>query len=57
MKRKHDLWDFLIWAIKAFFILLALSAVAFAVVVYVKYGNLPITEVPAWAVPFFMGGK
>jgi len=57
MKHKHDLWDYIVWGIKAFFILLTLSAIAFVVMVYVKYGDLPITEVPAWAVPFFMGGR
>lgn len=32
-----------------------IAVLAFEVFVLVKYGNMPITEIPSWAVPFFLG--
>ena len=35
-------------------VLIALIGLGFAIFVHVKYGGKPITEVPAWAVKFFI---
>lgn len=31
-----------------------IGVLAFGVFVFVKYGNMPISELPAWVVPFFL---
>lgn len=38
-----------------FVVTLLLLIIAFGVFVLVKYGGKPITEIPSWAVPFFLG--
>lgn len=38
----------------AVILLLTLIGIGFAIFVHVKYGGKPITEVPAWAVKFFI---
>ena len=38
----------------AVILLLTLVGIGFAIFVHVKYGGKPITEVPSWAVRFFM---
>lgn len=40
--------------IKIIVLIIILAAVVFGVTMYVKYGNKPITELPAWAVRFFI---
>ena len=35
-------------------LIIILAAVAFGVTMCVRYGNKPITELPAWAVRFFI---
>ena len=37
--------------------LLIIAIISFGVFVLVKYGGKPITEIPSWAVPFFLGRK
>lgn len=31
------------------------AVIGFGVYVWVTYGGKPITEIPSWAVPFFLG--
>lgn len=38
-----------------FVIVLVIAAIAFEVWVNVTYGNLPISEVPSWAIRFILG--
>lgn len=35
------------------FIGLALLSLTFLVSVYITYGNTPLSELPAWVIPFF----
>ena len=43
-----------VWAIViAVFVVIALGVTIY---VYITYGNKPITEIPAWAATFFVGG-
>lgn len=39
--------------VRALIVLLAIACLCFAAYVLVTYGDKPITEIPAWAVPFF----
>ena len=52
-KKIKDNWDkiFTIGIFSVVIIILLLR-----IIVISKYGNLPISEVPAWAIPFFTGG-
>lgn len=45
--------NFIAWIIFALLILLALIGIGFVIFVYVKYGNVPIKDLPAWVLPFF----
>ena len=40
---------------KAILVLFIVAVLGFGVYVLVKYGGKPITEIPSWAVPFFLG--
>ena len=42
------------WLIFGIMILLALVGIGFVIYVYVRYGNTPIAELPAWILPFFI---
>jgi cytosine/uracil/thiamine/allantoin permease len=35
--------------------LFIVAILGLVIYVYVKYGGKPITEIPSWAVPFFLG--
>ncbi len=41
------------WLLFGITVLLALAGIGFVIYVYVRYGNTPITELPAWVLPFF----
>lgn len=41
--------------VKAILVLFIVGILCFGVYVLVTYGGKPITEIPAWAVPFFLG--
>ena len=41
--------------VKAIIVLFIVGILCFGVYVLVTYGGKPITEIPAWAVPFFLG--
>ena len=41
--------------VKALFILFIVAVLGFGVYVLVTYGGKPITEIPSWTVPFFLG--
>lgn len=52
MKKKID-WEFILYV--SFMILVALVIIVCVVLkiwVFVEYGDLPITEVPSWAIPW-----
>lgn len=53
-ERKEMLGLILIFA-TAFVILAGFTTVE--IYVWVKYGNLPITEIPSWAILFMFGGN
>ena len=36
-------------------IIFVVAVLGFGVYVWVTYGGKPITEIPSWAVPFFLG--
>lgn len=40
-----------------FLVLLLLAVIVIDVYAFIKYGDTPITEVPAWAYFFLFGGK
>lgn len=47
--------DFNDWVLLILFILAGLAAIASiatSIYCFINYGNLPITEVPSWALPF-----
>lgn len=54
MKKRHDKADILVGMIKALFWLILIAWLAITVYVFVKYGSMPITEVPSWAIPFMI---
>lgn len=37
------------------FVLFIVAVLGFGVYVLATYGGKPITEIPSWAVPFFLG--
>lgn len=41
--------------VTALFVLFIIAVLGFGVYVLVTYGDKPITEIPSWAVPFFLG--
>lgn len=41
--------------VKAILVLFIVGILCFVVYVLVTYSGKPITEIPAWAVPFFLG--
>lgn len=41
--------------VKVLCILFIVAVLGFGVYVLVTYGGKPITEIPSWAVPFFLG--
>ncbi len=55
MKKRHE--DYIYFVIWILLVLIVLSCIATSVVAYVKYGNKPITEIPAWALLFMFGGR
>jgi hypothetical protein len=38
-------------------VLLLIAYIAVWIYAHVEFGNLPITDVPSWAIPFLTGGK
>lgn len=40
--------------LKVLIIAFAVACIAFALITYIKYGGKPITEIPSWAVGFFV---
>lgn len=40
----------------ALLVVIIITALAVSITVFVKYGNKPITEIPAWALIFMLGG-
>lgn len=41
--------------VKALIFLFFVAVIGFGVYVWATYGGKPITEIPSWAVPFFLG--
>ena len=41
--------------VKALIFIFIVAVLGFGVYVLAKYGGKPITEIPSWAVPFFLG--
>lgn len=41
--------------VKTIFVLFIVCILLFGAYVLITYGGKPITEIPAWAVPFFFG--
>ena len=41
--------------VKVMLVLFIVAVLGLGVYVLVAYGNKPITEIPSWAVPFFLG--
>ena len=46
--------NLLITIILSLIILLALTGVGFIIYVYVRYSNVPLKDLPAWVLPFFL---
>lgn len=56
MKKKPD-WDVVLYvAFIIGFCLLIITAIILKFWVIVEYGDMPITEVPSWAVPWLTNG-
>ena len=45
-----------IWLLLGFIALLIISVIGLFIYAHVEYGGKPITEVPSWALRFFLGG-
>lgn len=45
--------EIVMWITLVIMILLALVGIGFVIYVHITYGNTPITELPAWVLPFF----
>lgn len=41
--------------VRVIIVIFIVAVLGFFVYVLVKYGGKPITEIPSWAVPFFLG--
>lgn len=54
MKKRHDKADILVGMIKALFWLIGIAWLVVTIYVFVRYGSMPITEVPIWAIPFMI---
>lgn len=53
-KKKYDKADILVGMIKVLLWLILIAWLAVTIYVFVKYGSMPITEVPSWAIPFMI---
>ena len=57
-KKKIDWQMIFSMAVIAIVILLLITCVVIKIWVYCEYGDMPITEIPAWALPWLeWGGK
>ena len=53
MKKKKIDWDFVLYISLIVIILLAvIVCVVLKIWVLIEYGDMPITEVPSWAIPW-----
>ena len=50
----ENYWVLIITIILA---LIGLACGGVSIYCFITYGNLPITEVPSWALPFMFGGR
>lgn len=41
--------------VRALIVLFAIGCLCFVAYVLITYGDKPITDIPAWAIPFFWG--
>ena len=58
MSRKDEIISKLLIILLTIVTILILGGfIALSIYVYVTYGGKPITEVPSWALPWFLGGK
>ena len=58
MKKKKIDWQLVgVIAFLIIFAVIMVIAVILKVWVLCEYGDMPITEVPAWAIPWLTGGK
>lgn len=55
MKKRHE--DYFHIIIGILLVLIGIACIATSAVACVKYGNKPITEIPAWALLFMFGGR
>lgn len=46
-----------VWVLYSIPLLLVVAYIIARIYIYVEFGNMPITEVPSWAIPFLTGGK
>lgn len=50
-----NLEDKKVWIALIVMIILGLIGIGFIVYVYATYGGKPVSEIPAWVLPFFIG--
>lgn len=57
MKKKID-WDVVLYVSFMIFVAIAIIVcVVLKIWVIVEYGDMPITEVPSWAIPWLTNGR
>lgn len=57
MKKKID-WKLILYIFMIVICIIAIAVCAFLKIwVFVEYGDMPITEVPSWAVPWLTDGR
>ena len=57
MKKKID-WKLILYIFMIVICIIAIAVCAFLKIwVFVEYGDMPITEVPSWAIPWLTNGR
>ena len=52
-----ELSEKLLIVLVAIIAIVGIACIATSIYCFITYGNLPITEVPSWALPFIFGGR
>lgn len=54
MKKKRNKNNILVALILVMVWVIIIASLAVTLYVFIKYGSMPITEVPSWAIPFMI---
>lgn len=60
MKKQKNKIDWELVSVITFLVIFAIVMIIVVVLkiwVYLEYGDMPITEVPSWAIPWLTGGR